>query len=76
MTDLQLRLMWVVRDHGIEGKAQPGRVVGIYKSEAAARSVDNYGYSHNIEQVLYDRGTVTARFVSKPHPVSKQGPHD
>ncbi len=61
------REMWVVRDHGVEGKAQPGRVVAVFEREEAARAFASKQWAPSVRQelMLVDDNALTARLVGK-----------
>lgn len=65
--------MWVVRDHGVEGKAQPGRVVAVSESETVSRAIAAKEWSPSCRQELmaFDPVVDLARFVSDPVKVTR-----
>ena len=70
---LRLQMMWVVRDHGVEGKAQPGRVVAVSESESEARAIADMEWAPSVRQalVVFDPVMDLARFVGDPIKVTR-----
>lgn len=64
---MRMRKMWVVRDHGVEGKAQPGRVVAVLERKQAARDFASKQWAPSVRQelMLVDEDARTARFVGE-----------